>query len=318
METINPVLRVDRLEKVFTTRTWFTRAIKKEFVAVNKISFELKRGEILGLLGPNGAGKTTTIQMLLGTLTPTGGSIIYLGKDFATHRSEVLQHVGFASAYSKLPGKLTVYENLDVFARLYGLSATERKQRIERLLEVFSITDLQNKLTRNLSAGQTTRAILAKAFLPNPQIVLLDEPTASLDPDIAHDIRQFILQQQRERNISIIFTSHNMDEVAEVCDRVVVMKHGTIVAADTPAHLAASISVTRIELIISQGIDAALTYLNRHMIIYAIEKNSIKIEIEEHKVSDLLASLANVGVHYSQISINKPTLEDYFIRVAKQ
>jgi ABC-2 type transport system ATP-binding protein len=318
METINPVLRVDRLEKVFTTRSWFTRTIKKEFVAVNKISFELKKGEILGLLGPNGAGKTTTIQMLLGTLTPTGGSITYLGKDFATHRSEVLQHVGFASAYSKLPGKLTVYENLDVFARLYGLSAIERKQRIERLLEVFSITDLQNKLTRNLSAGQTTRAILAKAFLPNPQIVLLDEPTASLDPDIAHDIRQFILQQQRERNISIVFTSHNMDEVAEVCDRVVVMKHGTIVAADTPAHLAASISVTRVELIISQGLDTALTYLNKHMIIYAIEKNSIKIEIEEHKVSDLLASLANVGVHYSQISINKPTLEDYFIRLAKQ
>lgn len=318
METINPVLRVDRLEKVFTTRSWFTHKIKKEFVAVNKISFELKKGEILGLLGPNGAGKTTTIQMLLGTLTPTGGSITYLGKDFATHRSGVLQHVGFASAYSKLPGKLTVYENLDVFARLYGLSAIERKQRIERLLEVFSITDLQNKLTRNLSAGQTTRAILAKAFLPNPQIVLLDEPTASLDPDIAHDIRQFILQQQRERNISIVFTSHNMDEVAEVCDRVVVMKHGTIVAADTPAHLAASISVTRVELIISEGLDAALAYLNKQMVIYAIEKNSIKIEIEEHKVSDLLAALAHVGVHYSQISINKPTLEDYFIRLAKQ
>jgi len=318
METINPVLRVDRLEKVFTTRSWFTHKIKKEFVAVNKISFELKKGEILGLLGPNGAGKTTTIQMLLGTLTPTGGSITYLGKDFATHRSEVLQHVGFASAYSKLPGKLTVYENLDVFARLYGLSSTERKQRIERLLEIFSITDLQNKLTRNLSAGQTTRAILAKAFLPNPQIVLLDEPTASLDPDIAHDIRQFILQQQRERNISIVFTSHNMDEVAEVCDRVVVMKHGTIVAADTPAHLAASISVTRVELIISEGLDAALAYLNKQMVIYAIEKNSIKIEIEEHKVSDLLAALAHVGVHYSQISINKPTLEDYFIRLAKQ
>ncbi len=169
-----------------------------------------------------------------------------------------------------------------------------------------------------MSAGQTTRAILAKAFLPNPQIVLLDEPTASLDPDLAHDIRQVILQQQRERNISIVFTSHNMDEVAEVCDRVVVMKNGTIVATDTPAHLAASISVTRVELIISQGLDTALTYLNKHMIIYAIEKNSIKIEIEEHKVSDLLASLANVGVHYSQISINKPTLEDYFIRLAKQ
>lgn len=318
METPNPVLRIDRLEKIFTTRSWLTRKIKKEFVAVNKISFEIKKGEILGLLGPNGAGKTTTIQMLLGTLTPTGGSILYFDKDFASHRSEILQRVGFASAYSKLPGKLTVYENLDVFGRLYGLSHGDCQQRIARLLEIFNIADLRNKLTRNLSAGQTTRAILAKAFLPNPEIILLDEPTASLDPDIAHDIRQFILQQQKERNISIVFTSHNMDEVAEVCDRVIVMKNGSIVASDTPARLAASISVTRVELMISQGLEAALMYLNTHNMIHAQEKNSIIIEIDEHKVSELLAAIANVGVLYSQISINKPTLEDYFIRLAKQ
>ena len=318
MESKNPILQVNGLKKVFTTRSWFTRKIKKEFVAVNKISFDIQKGEILGLLGANGAGKTTTIQMLLGTLTPSGGSILYFGKEFATHRSEILQQVGFASAYSKLPGKLTVYENLDVFARLYGIPYRERQQRIAHLLEIFNIADLRNKLTRNLSAGQTTRAILAKAFLPNPEIVLLDEPTASLDPDIAHDIRQFILQQQRERNISIIFTSHNMDEVAEVCDRVVVMKHGTIVAADTPARLAASISVTRIELIISEGLEACLMYVNSHNMIHAQEKNSIIIELDEAKVSELLASLASVGVRYSQISINKPTLEDYFIRLAKQ
>lgn len=318
METINPVLRVDRLEKVFTTRSWLTRKIKKEFIAVNKISFEIKKGEILGLLGPNGAGKTTTIQMLLGTLTPSAGSILYFGKDFASHRSEILQHVGFASAYSKLPGKLTVYENLDVFGRLYGLSHGERQQRIARLLEIFNIANLRDKLTRNLSAGQTTRAILAKAFLPNPEIILLDEPTASLDPDIAHDIRQFILQQQRERNISIVFTSHNMAEVAEVCDRIIVMKNGTIIASDTPARLAASISVTHVELMISEGLEAALMYLTTQQMIHAQEKNSIIIEIDEHKVSELLASLANVGVHYTQISINKPTLEDYFIRLAKQ
>lgn len=318
METTNPVLSVDRLEKKFITRNWLTRTIKKEFVAVNSISFELKKGEILGLLGPNGAGKTTTIQMLLGTLTPSTGSIVYFGKDFAGHRSEILQYVGFASAYSKLPGKLTVYENLDVFGRLYGLPKVTRQQRIARLLEVFSIADLRNKLTRTLSAGQTTRAILAKAFLPNPDIILLDEPTASLDPDIAHDIRQFILQQQRERNISIVFTSHNMDEVAEVCDRIIVMKNGTIIAADTPARLAATISVTRVELMISQNLEAALSYLNKQQMIYAQEKNSIIIEIDEHNVSELLASLAHVGVHYSQISINKPTLEDYFIRLAKQ
>lgn len=318
MQTHDPVLHVDRLEKIFSTRNWLTRKITKEFVAVNKISFDMARGEILGLLGPNGAGKTTTIQMLLGTLTPTSGSILYFGRNFATHRSEILQHVGFASAYSKLPGKLTVYENLDVFGRLYGLSHEERQRRIARLLEVFNIADLRNKMTRNLSAGQTTRAILAKAFLPNPDVVLLDEPTASLDPDIAHDIRNFILQQQRERNISILFTSHNMDEVAEVCDRIVVMKNGTIVASDTPSRLAASISVTRVELMISEGLEAALTYLKKNSIVHALEKNSLKVEIDENKISELLAVLANIGVHYSQISIEKPTLEDYFLRIARQ
>lgn len=318
MQTSDHVLRVDRLEKVFTTRSLFTRKVTKEFVAVNKISFDMTKGEILGLLGPNGAGKTTTIQMLLGTLTPSGGSISYFGKNFATHRSEILQKIGFASAYSKLPGKLTVYENLDVFGRLYGLSSDERQQRIAHLLEVFNIADLRSKMTRNLSAGQTTRAILAKAFLPNPDIVLLDEPTASLDPDIAHDIRGFILQQQRERNISILFTSHNMDEVAEVCDRIVVMKNGDIVACDTPSRLAASISVTRVELMISQGLPSALTYLTTHQIIHTLEKNFLKIEIDEHKISGFLAALANEGVHYSQISIEKPTLEDYFLRIARQ
>lgn len=318
MQTTENVLRVDRLEKVFATRSWFTRKIKKEFIAVNKISFNMARGEILGLLGPNGAGKTTTIQMLLGTLTPTGGSIYYFEKNFATHRTEILQHVGFASAYSKLPGKLTVYENLDIYGRLYGLSHEERQRRIAHLLEVFNIADLRNKMTRTLSAGQTTRAILAKAFLPNPNVILLDEPTASLDPDIAHDIRNFILQQQRERNISILFTSHNMDEVAEVCDRIIVMKNGTIVASDTPSRLAASISVTRVELMISEGLEAALAYLNKHSIVHSLEKNSLKIEIDENKISEFLSVLANVGVHYSQISVEKPTLEDYFLRIARQ
>lgn len=318
MQAADSVLQVDQLQKIFITRNWLTRKIKKEFVAVNKISFELKKGEILGLLGPNGAGKTTTIQMLLGTLTPTSGSILYFKKDFQTQASSILQHVGFASAYSKLPGKLTIYENLDIFGRLYGLNSSERRTRIEHLLDIFNIADIRNKLMRNLSAGQTTRAILAKAFLPNPEIVLLDEPTASLDPDIAHDIRQFILQQQKERNISIIFTSHNMDEVAEVCDRVIVMKSGTIIACDSPTRLASSISVTRVALMITQGLSSALSYLENQKLIHAQEKNSLLIEIDEHEIAHLLSALANMGVVYSQISIYKPTLEDYFIKIAKQ
>lgn len=312
------VLKVDKLEKRFTSRSWLTGGIKKDFVAVNGISFEVRKGEILGLLGPNGAGKTTTIQMLLGTMTPTSGAISYFGKDFASNRTEILQKIGFASAYSKLPGKLTVLENLDIYGRLYGLSAQERRTSIEHLLELFGITDLRHKLTRTLSAGQTTRAMLAKAFLANPEIVLLDEPTASLDPDIAHSIRYFILQQQKERNISILFTSHNMDEVTQVCDRVLVLKNGNTLASDTPERLAASISVTRLELNILEGLEKALTLLCERKFIHAIEKHALVIEIDEHQVSELLTSLAHAGVSYSQISINKPTLEDYFLHIANQ
>lgn len=318
MQKNKATLEVNLLEKIFTTKTFFSRRIKKKFIAVNKISFSVQQGEILGLLGPNGAGKTTTIQMLLGTLTPSSGSITYFGKDFALNRSEILQRVGFASAYSKLPGKLTVYENLDIYGRLYGMPSVERSKKIQHLLELFGIIDLRNKLTRTLSAGQMTRAILAKAFLADPEVVLLDEPTASLDPDIAHDIRQFILQQQRERHISILFTSHNMDEVAEVCDRVLVLKGGNIVASDTPARLAASISVTRVELMISQGLEAATAYLQQNKLIYTLEKHALVVEVDEQAIASLLAGLAQAGVLYTQIAINKPSLEDYFIRIARQ
>lgn len=318
MSEADVVLEVDNLEKIFISKSFFCRKNEKKFVAVSKISFVLHKGEVLGLLGPNGAGKTTTIQMLLDTLTPTAGRILYFGKNFTTHRSEILQRVGFASAYSKLPGKLTIYENLDVFGRLYGLSGNELREKIHRLLALFGIVGLANKLTRTLSAGQMTRAILAKAFLADPDVVLLDEPTASLDPDIAHDIRQFIIQQQLERHISILFTSHNMDEVAEVCDRVLVLKNGNIVASDTPEQLAASISVARVELIINSGLDAAINYLQEHQLMYSLEKHALLIEVEEQCIAELLAGLAHEGVLYSQISIDKPSLEDYFIRIARQ
>jgi ABC-2 type transport system ATP-binding protein len=212
------------------------------FTAVDKISFELKKGEILGLLGPNGAGKTTTIQMLLGTLTPTGGEINYFGQDFSAHRSEILDQVNYASAYSNLPWRLTVEENLQVYARMYGVK--DRRGRIDRLLHEFDVSELRRKTMDGLSAGQKTRVTLCKAFINYPKLILLDEPTASLDPDIAARVRQFLLAQQREYSVSMLFTSHNMAEVTEVCDRVIFLKQGKIVAQDTPENLAKKVEAT--------------------------------------------------------------------------
>src|SRR4029079_4088990 len=196
--------------KRYVTKSFWSRTPLNTFTAVSNVSFELKKREILGLLGPNGAGKTTTISMLLGILTPTSGNIVYFGQDFARNRSAILEKVGYASAYVKLPGRLTVEENLYMYAYLYGIASQNTPQRITQLLKRFGISHLRNKIVATLSAGQLTRAMLAKAFLANPEIVLLDEPTASLDPDIAHEVLQFILEQRDELGTAILYTSHNM------------------------------------------------------------------------------------------------------------
>lgn len=288
------------------------------FTAVDHISFKLKEGEILGLLGPNGAGKTTTIQMLMSTLVPTSGEIEYFGKELKTHRSEVLQHVAFASTYVKLPSRLTVAENLDVYGRLYGLSRPERKNRIDKFLGFFGAKHLKKQSTGSLSAGQMTRVMLAKAFLAHPKVALLDEPTASLDPDIALEVREFVQQQRREYGVSILFTSHNMAEVSEVCDRVMFLQGGKIVAVDTPDRLAASVSTTRVELVVGDGLKRTQEFAEKKGYPFEVEKRSIRIEIDEHDIAQLLAGLAKAGVEYQQIAIQKPTLEDYFLQLARE
>jgi ABC-2 type transport system ATP-binding protein len=314
---MSAILRVEQLTKTFKPGFW-PLFKSHQFTAVNKISFSLNKGEILGFLGTNGAGKTTTIQMLLGTLHPTSGSIFYFDKDFATNRIEILKRVSYASGYDKLPARLTVRENLDVIARIYNVPHAERDTRINAILKSFGLWNLRNKETGSLSAGQSTRTTLAKAFISNPDIVLLDEPTASLDPEAAQEVRNFILQQQHERHVSILFTSHNMAEVAHMCDRVLILKQGTIIADNTPEELARSVSLARVHLIITQGFDALIAYLNQQAIPYQIKTHEVEIEVDEKAIASLLANLASRNVVYSQISIDKPTLEDYFLNIAKQ
>lgn len=309
-----PVLVVDQLTKIFPAK----QKDQSPFVAVDHISFSLGSGEILGLLGPNGAGKTTTIQMLLSTLTPTSGSIRYFGKDFFTDRSAILQDVGFASTYVSLPAHLTVSENLMVHGRLYKLSGGKLQARIEKFLKAFGVWDLRSKESGGLSAGQKTRVMLAKAFISHPKIVLLDEPTAALDPDIAHEVRRFILNQQREEQVSVLFTSHNMDEVTTVCDRVLVLKNGTFIANNTPDALAASVSTTRVHLVVGDGLKRTVSYALAHNLIHSIQDRAIAIEVDENNIAQLLTGLAHVGVSYSQIWIEKPSLEDYFLSISAQ
>ena len=206
--------------------------LRKEFgksLAVDGLTFAAQPGEIVGLLGANGAGKTTTMHMLLGLTTPTSGSISIFGKNMPKQRVEILQRMNFASAYQFLPYNLTVWENLFIFAEIYQVKNSKKK--IQELLEIFELLNLQKRATGQLSSGEQTRLNLCKALLNDPQLLLLDEPTASLDPDLADKVRKALAAAQRRIGMTIINTSHNMIDVHELCDRILFMQHGKIIAA---------------------------------------------------------------------------------------
>lgn len=214
------------------------RDLTREFdgvKALDAFNFTLRRGEVLGLLGANGAGKTTAMNMLLGLTTPTSGEISVFGKDLTKHRVEVLGRMNFSSAYTALPGNLCVWQNLRVFARIYGVK--NPKQKIAELLELLEIGYLHDRVTGQLSAGESTRVNLCKALLNDPELLLLDEPTASLDPDIADKVRKVVRRMQKERGIAILYTSHNMKDIEEVCDRVIFLHKGKVVAEGTPKEI---------------------------------------------------------------------------------
>ena len=212
--------------------------IKKKYgskEAVKGISFNIKENEILGLLGPNGSGKTTTIGMMLGLLKPSNGEILIDGKKIEENRIETLQKINFISPYIELPKKLTLKQNLIVYCKLYNV--VDIKNRIEYLVEKLRLEDLLNRVTGELSSGQKNRASLAKALINNPTVLFLDEPTASLDPEIGDFVRSFLENYKKEKKISILLASHNMTEVTRLCKRVLMMKDGIIIDKGYPEEL---------------------------------------------------------------------------------
>ncbi|MBI3753793.1 MAG: ABC transporter ATP-binding protein [Deltaproteobacteria bacterium] len=221
---IKPLVEVKKLTKIFN-------GLK----AVDDISFEMYPGEILGLLGPNGAGKTTTLQMLLALTIPTSGAIKIFGLDLESNREKILHDVNFSSSYVAMPYSLTVMENLLVFARLYDIKNPQAQ--ILKLLNDFEIMDIKDKAVRNLSSGQITRVCLIKALLNDPKILFLDEPTASLDPDIADKARRLLKKIKEEQGISILYTSHNMREMENMSDRIIFLDKGKIIAMGRPEEI---------------------------------------------------------------------------------
>ena len=206
---------------------------KKE--AVKNISFKINKNEIIGILGPNGCGKTTTIGMILGLLKPSSGKVLISGIEIEKKRVDLLDQLNFISPYIELPKKLTVKQNLEVYGRLYDVK--KLKEKIDYLSEKFRLHKILNKLTGELSSGQRNRVSLAKSIINDPQILLLDEPTASLDPETGNFIRSFLEDYIKQKKISILLASHNMEEVKRLCTSVMMMKSGKIIDRGTPNEL---------------------------------------------------------------------------------
>ncbi len=303
---MNAALSVRNLRKSFGS-----------FVAVNGISFRVPNGRIVGLLGPNGAGKTTTIHMLLGLIEPTAGGISYFGQPFALHREASLARINATSAFNELQGRVTVLENLVVFAELYGVS--QPRVTIDRLADQFLLTPLLNRRYWDLSAGQKTRVNIVKSLLNEPELLLMDEPTASLDPDIADSVLTFIEQLRAERAVSVLYTSHNMSEVTRICDEVIFLDHGTIVAQDTPLGLTKRIERATLTLTFDAPVATVRQYLDGEQAQYQLpRKNVVTISTNEKEIPKLIFGLSDANVWITDVDVAKPTLDDVFLDIARR
>jgi len=220
---------INQLEIINLSKNYNTKE------AVKNISFKLEQNEIIGILGPNGCGKTTTIGMILGLLRPTKGKVLINGKEIENHRVNLLNKLNFISPYIELPKKLTVKQNLEVYGRLYDVK--QLKTKIEYLCEKLRLNEFINKITGELSSGQKNRVSLAKSIINDPSVLLLDEPTASLDPETGDFVRSFLEEYQREKKTSILLASHNMSEVERLCSSVLMMNKGSVIDQGTPNEL---------------------------------------------------------------------------------
>ncbi|WP_315756844.1 MULTISPECIES: ABC transporter ATP-binding protein [unclassified Bradyrhizobium] len=232
--SVSPAIAVSRLTKVYKTTT-----------AVDGISFAIRRGSITGLLGGNGAGKTTTIAMIMGLVQPTSGEVAVLGHRMPDEAAAVLGRMNFESPYVDMPMRLTVRQNLTIFGRLYAVD--HLKERIAELAAQLDLTDFIDRANGKLSAGQKTRVALAKALINDPELLLLDEPTASLDPDTADWVRGHLDSYRKRRGATVLLASHNMLEVERLCDRVIIMKRGRIEDDDSPAQIMARYNRSTLE-----------------------------------------------------------------------
>lgn len=301
---MTPSLQVDNLTKDFGS-----------FRAVDTVSFSVPKGKVIGLLGPNGAGKTTTIHMLFDIISPTSGRIHYFGKSLHEHKQQSLQRINYVSTYNTLLLRASVWENLLVYATLYQVP--HPKKRISELVAYFESEDLLHKLYQDLSSGQQTRINIIKSLLNDPELLLMDEPTASLDPDIADKTLTLIEKWKTEKNLSILYTSHNMNEVARICDEVIFLMNGKIIAQDTPLNLTRKVSKATLILTFERNPDSTIHYLKEHNYAFTHAADRLSITTDEKDIPKLIFEISKTGLWIVDITINKPSLEDYFLQISR-
>ncbi|MBS3137010.1 ABC transporter ATP-binding protein [Candidatus Woesearchaeota archaeon] len=298
------------------------REKNKLIKAVDNISFSVKKGEIFGLLGPNGAGKTTTLNILNGLISKDSGEIKILGLDPEQNElnwESVKNKINVSTAYYSLSEQLTIRQNLKVYAMLYNIKNIQEK--IDQLLQMFELKSLDNRKVVQLSSGEKTRVSLCKGFINDPEVLFLDECTVGLDPDIAEKTREIIRDYQEQKGTTIIFTSHYMYEVEELCNRIAFMNNGRIIKIDTAGNFKKLIKKTSIELTIKENYPALMKIMKeRNIDILSTGTNTVVFEVSSS--TDQLYKLMNMifkaGVKISDMHMNKPTLEDIFIQFARK
>ena len=311
-------MRHDRLDTSGTPLVK-ARGLTKHFdgkLAVDHIDFDIRPGEVVGFLGPNGAGKTTTIRMLLNILRPSSGELRIFGETFERRRADILREMNSSSGTLTLPGKLSVIENLRVFGDMYAITSLEK--RIADLIERFNLGTLSDRPLYALSTGQQVRVSLAKAFLNRPRLLLLDEPTASLDPDVADRVRSLLMKAVEEEQTTVFVTSHNMAEVEKMCSRVLFLNEGRIQAEGTPQELARRIRRWIIRIRSRRPLPPLADLKLPPDTRVRDEDEGAVVEIDRDHVGPFLTEIARRGVDLEAVSIKEPTLEDFFVHSARQ
>lgn len=305
------IIEVKNLVKTFPTK-------EGKITAVDKISFTVKKGEFFGLLGVNGAGKSTTLNILSGLIQQNSGKINIFGKDFSKFDEEIKSKINLATAYYCLSHNLTVSQNLNVYARLYNVKNPEEK--VKQLTERFMISHLLHTKVRSLSSGEKTRLVLTKSLLNDPEVLFLDECTAGLDPNIAEITREYLKQYNKETGCTIIFTSHNMQEVEKLCQRIAFMDKGKIIKVGHAQELIKELDLQKVKLHFSRNLEKAKKLLQKEGISFNCRGKVIDFNIKNRKkiIYPLLEKFIQAKIPFDDLHLEKPTLEEYFIRQSRK